>query len=411
MFFGIFFTLFLCYLLFFRNKTCYVNKWKRKIKNWQKLGLIDNKTAENILNFEKNLLLQKTAQWQNDNLITKDQTKSIISYEENKKKFSFVISPIYVLGIVGILTIGLGIISLVSANWMNTPVFAKFMGMLILLLINDYFINKFNNKKPIIFELLLFLHSGLLLAFIGLVSQIYNLSMPLYMVLITWSVLNIPILFYTKKNYFYYFWEILLTVGIFTSPLVKDLLDRIFSGRLNIMVFSQGALLVYLLFRKIPIDKKALIPLNYLFIFLIIEPLFEIKNPGNINNLLIITGLLSVALYLVISKIYKSKDKIPYIICLLYFLFPLAINSYLVFGLELAIMICSLIFFSNQKSEKLMHLTSILILFRVLCAFENLLGNLIQTGIDLIIAGLVMLFLVYSLIKKNKKLLKDKNHD
>ena len=30
------------------------------------------------------------------------------------------------------------------------------------------------------------------------------------------------------------------------SPLVKDLLDRIFSGRLNIMVFSQGALLVYL---------------------------------------------------------------------------------------------------------------------------------------------------------------------
>lgn len=143
-------------------------------------------------------------------IISADQKEQILNFEKDKNS-GFVGK---LLTMLGIFTVGIGIISLVAANWDQISHSVKLATMFMLLIgtgvMAFYWQNKGQIQKSETALVLLFLLIG---AAIGLIIQIYQLSGGRWFSVIgLWCSLGFPLLFVAQKNYMAHFWTPLFLI-------------------------------------------------------------------------------------------------------------------------------------------------------------------------------------------------------
>ena len=171
---------------------------------------------------------KKLGKWQQKGLITSYQSEQILEFEQkNNKKNIF-----YSLIMLSFFCMGLGIISLVAANWAFIEPNAKLGGALALLLVCALVtFEAYRRQNDVLFDIFLIFFELLLMASIGLIGQIFQLSLDSLSAMFLWSILSLPLWFFAKGR-------ILPLVGL---PILGfSLLDLVY-GHESLLVLWQKA--------------------------------------------------------------------------------------------------------------------------------------------------------------------------
>ena len=138
-------------------------------------------------------------------IITEEQKTQILNFDN---EYNASLLQKILIGL-GIFTIGIGIISIIAANWNNISDALKltvmFTALFITSIIGYYITNKQEYKRGEKIALGIFFLIG---AAIGLIIQTFQLSgASPYSPLGFWSLTTISLLFYPKQNLVSYFWS------------------------------------------------------------------------------------------------------------------------------------------------------------------------------------------------------------
>jgi len=136
---------------------------------------------------------QKLRQWQQAGLIEAPQVQAILNFEQQRARpYGF-----YALGGLGALAIGIGLLSLVAANWADISASTKLGLDLVLGLLLALGILRADARRSLFArEILLVILMGYVGASIGLVSQIYQLGGKVEHALLLWTVVTLPAMLY-----------------------------------------------------------------------------------------------------------------------------------------------------------------------------------------------------------------------
>lgn len=134
-------------------------------------------------------LQEKLTDWQQAGLITAAQAEAIGAYEHRgARPYLF-----YALGSLGAFAVAVGLVSLVAANWDSIPPAVKLgLNLLFALLLAAGIWRADAARSHFLREVLLLVFFGLVLASIGLISQIYQLGGEAREALLLWAVITAP---------------------------------------------------------------------------------------------------------------------------------------------------------------------------------------------------------------------------
>jgi len=158
-----------------------------------------------MANLDKKLL-----NWLDQGLISQQQLSAINQYELGENKTNSQHWWLYSLLILGASIIGLGIISLIAANWANIPDLVKLgaaFGTLALLAIAILW--QENTTTSYAYEALIVAFIILCLATIGLTAQIFHLNGHWFHALLLWSVITLPVVLFARQLFAYFLWSTL----------------------------------------------------------------------------------------------------------------------------------------------------------------------------------------------------------
>ena len=154
-------------------------------------------------------LERQIADWTSRNIISKIQGDAILDYERGKKSAGKPNRILYGFFIVGAAVIGIGIISLIAANWEQIPPSLKLAGDLLLLCITAFLVAKAHDRSgEYLFDAAAAFFSLLCLGSIALISQVFHTGGELYQALLLWALLILPLALMGKKNFLPRFWVI-----------------------------------------------------------------------------------------------------------------------------------------------------------------------------------------------------------
>ena len=147
------------------------------------------------------------SRWVNEGLISADQEQKILEFEENTTRENKSKWVLYGFLILGAAVVGIGIISLVAANWHRIPGIFKLFNMLIILCGVAFLILRFDKKgKDILFDAISALFMFLCLSAIGLISQVFHTGGQLYQALLMWVIIIFPLSLFGKKDFLPALW-------------------------------------------------------------------------------------------------------------------------------------------------------------------------------------------------------------
>ncbi|SEB09147.1 MAG: DUF2157 domain-containing protein [Candidatus Thiothrix putei] len=158
--------------------------------------------------------LHKLNQWLQAGLITPAQHANILSFEAEHRQHSN--GWLYSFMILGAVIIGLGIISLIAANWATLPDALKLgadftlLGGLAAGIVWQYP----NRQHGVWFEVLLVSFMVLCLASIGLIAQIYHISGKWYHALLFWAAITFLLSLFARHLFSRFFWVTLFLLGL-----------------------------------------------------------------------------------------------------------------------------------------------------------------------------------------------------
>lgn len=163
--------------------------------------------------YQKNL-----AEWVSLGFISQDQASLIIAHEEAKPESSWLMNGLLTLGVT---ILGIGIISIIAANWYQIPDFIKIVSDFLLLgTLAFYTFRLWESRNINLFEILLFGFMFMCLASIGLISQVYHTGGKLHQALLMWSVITFPIVLSARRYFIPFIW-----MGVLLSSIFLMLLD------------------------------------------------------------------------------------------------------------------------------------------------------------------------------------------
>lgn len=111
-------------------------------------------------------------EWADKDLINEEQSANILSYEANKPKASWFMYGMLTLGVT---VVGLGVISLIAANWHQISDGIKLgVAFLLLMLIGAFAYKNQGSGRPIVYDASILALQMMSLATIGLIAQIYH---------------------------------------------------------------------------------------------------------------------------------------------------------------------------------------------------------------------------------------------
>ena len=185
---------------------------ERKLRRWREAGLIDDTTYARIADF-----LRQAQQ------------------------------PVAMYALIGLgaSTVGLGLISLVAANWELIPRPVKLgvdlaLGVALALLLRQALARQSRLAR----EALVTLYYAFTLASLALVGQLYQLNTPTYQALVTWCVATLPLVLLGESR----FLGALYTAGLVTTHgfALEALFDALDAAHSRALAFNLGACVVFI---------------------------------------------------------------------------------------------------------------------------------------------------------------------
>lgn len=204
------------------------------------------------------LIEKKLQVWEQQGLINGDQYEAILTFEQGGNQNNN--WWLYSLLILGSAIIGLGIISLIAANWIQIPDSIKLgidFGLLISLAGVIFWYQQ--QTKHLISDTLIVAFIILCLASIGLIAQIYHINGRWYHAILLWSMITLPIVLFARHVFVHFLW-----VSLFINAAVWSSVD-LAAGQLRSTMRELPAVLLlapllaaslYLLARRIALFHK-----------------------------------------------------------------------------------------------------------------------------------------------------------
>lgn len=370
-----------------------------------------------------NKILKKLNLWKEAGLISDSQYESIVRYEEENSPKN---RAAYTIITLGAIVICLGIISLIASNWEDINDGVKLViDFLILSGLSYTIYQQKENPKKWLFEVLIVSYFILILASIGLISQIYNTGGKLYQALLFWCSITFPIALFSQGRATVHLW---LTSFLFS--ITYFLFERfpIFNqdGTAIIWIFGflPNILLgVYFLFNLI--QNKSLTAfgnasLVWAILGFMTGPIFfslvgNLSREAGGNSLPAIQGLLTISLLLATLSTARSfliNKKIGVFLAIGFFNYFLMSSSHLyefhsqfldtVFFILIWFSIG--ILFHLLDSKKLFEFSIVVIGIRFLVAYFQLFASLMLTGFGLIFSGILIIAISVFYIKNRERL-------
>ncbi|TXH69513.1 MAG: DUF2157 domain-containing protein [Thiothrix sp.] len=374
-------------------------------------------------------LIEKKLQiWEQQGLITGDQYEAILSFEQGETKNNN--WWLYSLLILGSAIIGLGIISLIAANWAQIPDRLKLgadFGLLAILASTIFWYQR--RQQQILTDMLIAAFIILCLASIGLIAQIYHINGRWYHAIMLWSVISLPIVLFARHLMVHFLW-----VSLFINAAVWSCVD-LAGGNLRSAMRELPAVLLlapllsaslYVLARRIAILHRT--SASFFFWFqisaLIALIAIDIMRSGGETQTFVwqwylpawITAALLISL-IAFRKVYKPLNKgllITAIILLVLYYEP----SFLFTGqtrytfsaldsvarasiwladdirapiLTILILFLYAIHAGNSGYHRTFNLITFLIGLRFVVLYFQAMGGLAATGVGLILSGLMII--------------------
>ncbi|QPJ61275.1 MAG: DUF2157 domain-containing protein [Candidatus Nitronauta litoralis] len=356
---------------------------------------------------------KKIEEWVRADLINSDVADSILSYEDRQPASSWILSTFLILGAV---TVGIGIISLIAANWDDIPDSVKLAADLILLSALAYGVFKTHvEDKPLYFEMYLVAFQISCLASIGLISQIYNTGGKAWQALLLWSVITAGVAVASKKSFVPFIWATGFFAGVINGAFEIDWLKSFYKGQEQalIMTIPLLATLMTALLKKVFGESGQTHALRVWSFLALIFTLVTIEvinssdfynndNPG-ISLVAFAPGYI-LAILVGIAFVRDEQFNRLQIWVSLFALFGFVIQFHLSFlyiksdyiSAIFTLLILSLIaiLMASRRHRKIFQVLVVFIGLRFLVLYFQALGGLATTGIGLIVSGVLIICMV-----------------
>lgn len=359
---------------------------------------------------------KKIEEWVRADLLNREAADSILAYEDRQPASSWILSGFLVLGAV---TVGIGIISLIAANWEAIPDSVKLATDLILLSALAYAIFKTHvENKPLYFEMYLVAFQITCLASIGLISQIYNTGGKAWQALLLWSMITAGVAIASKKAFVPFIWATGFFAGVINGTFEIEMLKSFYKGQEQALIMAiplLAALMTVLLKNYFGESGQTHALRVWSFIALIfalitIEVinssdfyyLYNNDNPG--INLVAFAPGYTLAFLVGIAFIREDQFNrlqiwislfalLGYVIQFhLSFLFLKSDNISAVFTLLILTLIAILM--ASLRHRKIFQVLVVFIGLRFLVLYFQALGGLATTGVGLIVSGVLIIWMV-----------------
>ena len=315
-----------------------------------------------------------------------------MAYETSSSHQPWILRGFFTLGAI---VIGIGLISLVAANWKEIPdswkLFADFT-LLITLSVGAYW----KRNQPAFFEILLVIFLILCLASIGLISQIYHTGGETYEALLLWSAITSGATATAKRSFVPFFW----TTGLFLG-IIWMIADRFSYLTLSFVPLLSASLA--LISAHIGGGKNQIRPFIFWMITSGILTLITVEMASAAGRLkynvepAIITYTLAIFLICGIWKGTNIQKRLLWLALIFYLIplhFPLFTTkppSWAFATTSIALLVTITLFVASFKQRLLFHFFLVFLGFRFLILYFQALGGLATTGLSLIISGLIII--------------------
>ena len=357
--------------------------------------------------------------WVANDLITNEQAKEITDHENFKPVNQWVLYGFLILGVV---VIGIGIISLVAANWKDMPDELKlFVDSILLISIAGGACFAWEKKKSILFEVFLVSFMVLCLASIGLISQIYHIGDKLYQGLLLWSVITAGVAVASKRSFAPFIWATGFFSGVtlmsLHSPVFQSIFQKnyapvfmaipLFSALLAIMCRSiggEGGQTKSLRLWAVIGGMIALVVVKaQLWRDSSIDYRIAVFLPGYVFATLSALGIWRSLEYKKVQKVLLLATLGLYLVPFHFSMFAVHSNvAYAIFSV--AVLTTMAVFFASLKFRRLFQLFLAALGIRFLVLYFQALGGLATTGFSLIISGVIIILMVVVWNKYRKEI-------
>ena len=381
-------------------------------------------------------LNKKLSQWRQAGLIDKHTVQNITEYEKSSSK------PVvlWAAGGVGAFAIIVGIVSVIAANWLYMPDEVKLGIDLVLCAALAFAVYRVSSnaeatqEKLWLREILVFVYYGFILASMALIGQTYQLGGSIATLLLVWTIVTIPLVLLARGKFVAMIWVVgaAITYGsnIF-KPLDYASYPFGFSREtIEIIVYTLvliGPLLfIYLsrirwLVRHRPVFAEEMS--RYSWVVIITGGFFaqvfwyashvadEIS-----TTVFLITGVATVLTAILVPVLYNNSHAntqlaMRVVLITVFLLGFTAIwhsdSLNLVGALTNIAYLCILAWAALQiGSTPLFNFVTAVISLRILFVYFEVFGSMMQTGLGLIIGGILTLVLAWLWFKKSGNLAK-----
>lgn len=369
---------------------------------------------------------KKIEEWVRADLLNREAADAILVYEDGKPAGSWILSGFLILGAV---TVGIGIISLIAANWESIPPSVKLAADFLLLSALAYGIFKTHIEgKSVYFEMYLVAFQISCLASIGLISQIYNTGGKPWQALLLWSVITAGVAVASKKAFVPFIWASGFFAAVINGIFEIELLKTFYKDHEQalLMAVPLMAALMTVAAREFSGESGQTRALRvWSFIALIFTLVaIEIFNSSGIfysnnskyseiNLVAFVPGYVLAFLVGIAFVIDKQFNRLQIWIALFALLgfviqFHLSFLSiepdYISAAFTLLILTLISILMASLRHRKIFQVLVVFIGLRFLVLYFQALGGLATTGIGLIVSGGLIIFLVSWWNKKRQEI-------
>ena len=358
-------------------------------------------------------LEKRLKDWVSNNIISWEQAEGIRQFESKSPGSSWVL---YSFLILGASIIGVGIISLIAANWDTVPDAVK-LGIDFLLLIGLAVAihHTWTQKQTILYEVLLVCFLFLCLASIGLISQIYHTGGKLYQALMLWSLITAGIPIISKRSFGPFLWVsgffIALICTVSTAPSLEPIYKYNYAA--VYMAVPLLSAVLAMLSKKVlgevglTLAFHAWILIGIIMALVVVETWFggysrrlDFAQSGFLAYLpSYILGVIAVLGIWSISE-YSWAQKILLMVFIAFYFLPFHL-LYMIKDTEIIFALCTVIilgllaiFLASIKQRKLFQVLLFVVGVRFLILYFQAFGGLAMTGFGLIMSGVIIIGMV-----------------
>jgi len=375
---------------------------------------------------------RKLKEWQRENLIDATTAERIAQYEKSRAR------PVvlWAVGALGAFAIVVGVVSVIAANWLYTPDWVKLaVDLLICLLVAAALYARVGSERGAtdklwLREVLVIFYYGFTLASMGLIAQTYQLGGSLATLLLVWTVATLPLVLLGRGKILAALW----TIGSATTwvlnmePLfdfAKSVIENEDAAEALVLSLLLMAPIVFMLVSRIPwlvqhrpaaagivsgMSWLAIVVFGWLCQFL----WYSNISPGDRSVLAYTVGwcLIGVAATVYcIPRLYRDSARDSQLAMRVTLLAVFVLGASAVWhdrSLDLAGALTNVAYLvvlgwaaMKIHSTLLFNTVTALICVRILVIYFEVFGSMLQTGIGLIVGGVLTLLTAWWWFRKS----------